>query len=100
MKVTETRSEDKITLSVEGRIDTTTAPELQNCILAAFQKGNNIVVDFEEVAYISSAGLRSLLIGQKTAASKGGKMVLANVSDTVMEIFDTTGFSDILNFEG
>jgi len=98
MRVTETKADDKIILAIEGRVDTTTAPELQNSILAAFQKGNHLVVDFAEVAYISSAGLRSLLIGQKTAASKGGTMVLTNVSDAVMEIFDTTGFSDILNF--
>jgi anti-anti-sigma factor len=58
-----------------------------------------VVIDFLNVAYISSAGLRALLIGQKTAASKGGSMKLVNIADTVKTVLDMSGFSNILDIE-
>ena len=99
MTVTEEFAEDKLVLSIEGRIETNTAPEFQSAVLGAFQKCSNVVLDFEEVSYISSAGLRGLLIGQKTAQSKGGSMVLTNVNDTVMEVLKMTGFKNILTIQ-
>ncbi|MCR5011823.1 MAG: STAS domain-containing protein [Lachnospiraceae bacterium] len=99
MTVTEEFKEDKLVLSIEGRIETNTAPEFQNAVLGAFQKCSNVVLDFEEVAYISSAGLRGLLLGQKTAQSKGGSMVLTNVNDAVMEVLKMTGFRSILTIQ-
>lgn len=99
MTITETRDENKVTLAVEGRVDTNTSPQLQDSILKAFQKTNNLEVDFEELDYISSAGLRALLLGHKTALSKGGTMTIINVNEDVMEIFEDTGFSDIFNLE-
>ena len=84
------------TLFVEGRVDTNTSPELQKAILAAFQSAKLLELDFEKVAYISSAGLRALLIGQKTAASKGAKMELLHICPMVKEVLDTVGFSSIL----
>ena len=96
MTINEVKNADKIQLDVEGRVDTTTAPELQNALLTAFQKSKNIVINFEKVAYISSAGLRALLIGQKTATSKGGSMTIVNANDSVKEVFEVTGFIDIL----
>ncbi len=99
MTIQEKREGDVVQLTVEGRVDTTNAPELQQAILTAFQKGTKVILDFKNLAYISSAGLRALLIGQKTASSKGGMQKLINVGDFIMEIFDTTGFSDILTIE-
>ena len=99
MTVTEEFKEDKLVLSIEGRIETNTAPEFQNAVLGAFQKCSNVILDFEEVAYISSAGLRGLLLGQKTAQSKGGSMVLTNVNDAVMEVLKMTGFKNILTIQ-
>ncbi len=99
MTVDEKKEEGKIILYVTGRVDTTTAPDLQTAIFAAFQKENDIVVDFAEVEYVSSAGLRALLLGQKTANSKGGSMVVKNANDSVKEIFSLTGFKNILNIE-
>ena len=99
MTVTEAFVDDKLVLSVEGRIETNTAPEFQNAVLGAFQKSSNVVIDFEEVAYISSAGLRGLLLGHKTAMSKGGSMVLNNVNDAVLEVFKMTGFINILTIQ-
>lgn len=99
MNIVNSDNGDKMVLAIEGRVDTNTAPTLQEAILAAFQKKNNIEVNFLDVAYVSSAGLRALLIGQKTAQSKGGSMVITNVSDTVMEVFSVTGFKSILKIQ-
>jgi len=86
-------------LMVEGRVDTNTSPQLQSAILSAFQKKKDVVVDFLNVPAISSAGLRALLIGQKTAESKKGSMKLTNVSDLVMKVLEISGFTQILKIE-
>ena len=99
MKISETRSGDVIQIKIDGRVDTTTSPQLQNAILQAFQKGSKLVLDFSDVEYVSSAGLRALLIGQKTANSKGGSMTLVNVADAVLQVFKMSGFSGILHIE-
>lgn len=99
MEVKELKKEDRITLDISGRVDATNSSVLQNAILLAFQKMKTVELDFANVQYIASAGLRALMIGQKTAMSKGGIMVVRNVSDMVMEVFEMTGFSDILTIE-
>lgn len=86
-------------LIVEGKVDTNTSPQLQQAILNAFQLNNDVVVDFLNVPIISSAGLRALLIGQKTAESKGGSMKLTNVNETVFDVLNMTGFHKILTVE-
>ncbi len=86
-------------LDIVGRVDTNTSPQLQQSILQAFQKGTTVVLNMEKVEYVSSAGLRALLIGQKTANSKGGSMKLVQVCETVMEVFTLTGFADMLTIE-
>jgi len=96
MNVIETDCGNYIRLLVEGRVDTNTSPALQQAILSAFQKKKDIVVDFLNVPAISSAGLRALLIGQKTANSKGGTLKLTNVSGLVKNVLDMSGFSSIL----
>ena len=99
MTVNETRVDEKVILAVEGRVDTNTSQELQDAIRKAFQKSNNLELDFTELDYISSAGLRALLLGHKTAASKGGSMVIKNANEDVMEIFEDTGFSDVFDIQ-
>lgn len=99
MKITENRIEDKIILSIEGRIDTNSSTQLQAKILQAFQKAKHLELDFEKTDYITSAGLRALLIGQKTAASKGGSMKLLHVCPMIMNIFNLSGFAKILTIE-
>ncbi len=96
MQVTEIKEEGSITLKVEGQVDTVTAPELQKSILAAFQKTSSVMLDMSGVPYMSSAGLRALLIGQKTAASKKGEMKLTGVQDSVMQVFNMSGFAKVL----
>ena len=99
MNITEVKGESKLQLVVEGQVDTITAPELQQRILTSFQKTKEVVVDLQKVNYMSSAGLRAMLLGQKTAQSKGGRLVLINVQQTVMQVFEMSGFSKILNIE-
>ncbi|MBO5278780.1 MAG: STAS domain-containing protein [Lachnospiraceae bacterium] len=99
MQIKEIKLEDSIMLKVKGRVDTGTSPELQQEILKSFQKKNHLILDFEEVDYISSAGLRALLIGQKTANSKGGSMKLVHVCEMVNNILEMSGFINILTIE-
>ena len=97
MTITKNQNGDAVTLMVEGRVDTNTSPELQKAILEAFQTAKTLTLDLEKVVYVSSAGLRALLIGQKTATSKGAKFELIHVAPTVKSVLDSVGFSKILN---
>lgn len=96
MTITAIQTGGQITLSIEGRVDTNTSPQLQGEILKSFQSAKSLILDFEKVPYISSAGLRALLIGQKTASSKGASMELINVTGVVMSVLESVGFSKIL----
>ena len=82
-------------LKIEGRLDTTTAPELEKTINAEGEALKNLVLDFGGVDYISSAGLRVLLTAQKKMNAQG-HMELRGVSEAVMDVFEMTGFADIL----
>jgi len=81
--------------ALEGRLDTVTAPELEQALKEALDGVNELTLDFEKLEYISSAGLRVLLSAQKTM-SKQGEMKVVHVNEAIMEIFEVTGFSDIL----
>ena len=89
---------DEATVILEGRLDTTTAPQLENELKSFMESVTSLVFDFEKLEYISSAGLRVLLTAQKFM-SKKGSMKLIHVREDVNEIFDVTGFSDILTIE-
>ena len=99
MNIRKAMENEQIVLNLNGRLDTTTAPDFQQSLLAEIKTGKNIILDFSELAYVSSAGLRSLLTGQKAVAAGGQTMVLRHVSEEIMEVFDMTGFSDILTIE-
>ena len=99
MNIIETKLEGYIQLEVDGNLDTNTSPRLQNKLLEAFQKTNNVVVDMGKCGYMSSAGLRAFLMAQKTAASKGGSMKICNVQDSVMNIFEISNFINIFDIE-
>jgi len=99
MTISKTKDGDTLVLALEGRLDTTTAPQLQEALIPEFDQEKNIRLDFKNLAYVSSAGLRILLLGEKTAKGKGGKMSLVNVSAEILEIFEMTGFSDVLCVE-
>lgn len=99
MQITESKFEDNIQLTVEGRVDVTSAPALQTAILTAFQKTSKLTIDLAKTEYVSSAGLRAFLIGHKTAASKGGAMRIINVSDAVKSVMEVSGLATIFTIE-
>ena len=99
MNINKKQEGETIIFSLDGRLDTATSPKLQETLIPAFDETGNIVLDFEKLAYISSAGLRVLLMGQKTATTKNAKLVIKNVSEDIMEVFEMTGFSDMLTIE-
>lgn len=88
----------ELTLALNGRLDTTTAPELENAIKENIAGVTNLVMDFAGLEYLSSAGLRVILSAQKTM-NKQGEMVIRNVNETINEVFEITGFIDILTIE-
>ncbi len=87
-----------LTVGVEGRLDTMTAPELEKALKESLDGMTELALDFANLEYVSSAGLRVLLSAQKIM-NKQGSMVIRNVCETVMEVFEVTGFSDILTVE-
>ena len=88
----------KLVLSLDGRLDTTTAPELDEVLKNSLEDVSDLSLDLEKLEYLSSAGLRVLLSAQKTMY-KQGTMTVYNVNDTIMEIFDITGFAEILTIQ-
>ena len=96
MTINKTQNSDKTTFALSGRLDTTTAPQLQETLIPEFDAAKQVELDFAELSYVSSAGLRVLLMGQKTAKAKGGAMTLSHVSPEIMEVFEMTGFADML----
>jgi len=96
MDVTKTLDGGKVVFSLTGRLDTGTAPRLQEVLIPAFEEARHVELDFAGLEYVSSAGLRVLLLGEKTAKSKDAVMSLINVSQEIREVFEMTGFSDIL----
>ena len=95
MNISIERENGKSVMKIEGRLDTTTAPELEKAINGEGDELKSLVLDFEGVDYISSAGLRVLLTAQKKMNAQG-YMELRSVSEAVMDVFEMTGFADIL----
>ena len=87
-----------LTLTLEGRLDTLTSPELEAELKASLGDADSLILDFAKLAYISSAGLRTLLSAHRAMSVKGG-MRVKNVNEVVREVFDVTGFADILTIE-
>ena len=98
MNVIKESSGSQLTLRIQGRLDTTTAPQLETELKASVEGVTALVLDLAELAYISSAGLRVVLMAQKIM-NKQGAMVVRNVDPNVLEVFEVTGFSDILTIE-
>lgn len=98
MNVIKESSGSQLTLRIQGRLDTTTAPQLETELKASVEGVTELVLDLAELAYISSAGLRVVLMAQKIM-NKQGTMVVRNVDPNVLEVFEVTGFSDILTIE-
>ena len=98
MEIKKTLEGEKLTVAISGRLDTTTAPELEEALKESMDGISELVIDFTETEYISSAGLRVLLSAEKTM-NKQGSMIVTGVNDVIMEIFEVTGFVDILDIQ-
>ena len=98
MTINKTVNGSTLCIALEGRLDTTTAPDLENELKASLNGVTELILDFEKLDYISSAGLRVLLSAQKIM-TKQGSMKIIHVNDVINEIFEVTGFSDILTIE-
>ena len=98
MKINKKQDGSKLVIALEGRLDTTTAPELEKELKTCLDGVTDLTLDLTNLDYISSAGLRVLLSTHKTMM-KQGQMKLTNASDIVKEVFEVTGFSDILTIE-
>lgn len=98
MTINITKNGTELNIAPEGRLDTVTAPELETAVKENVDGVTALTLDFSKLDYISSAGLRVLLSAQKTM-NKQGKMTVKNVNETIGEIFEVTGFNDILDIE-
>ena len=98
MNIQQTKNGSALTVALEGRLDTMTAPELEAALKTALEGVEELTFDLEKLDYISSAGLRVLLSAQKTM-NRQGSMKVVHANEIIMEIFDVTGFADILTIE-
>ena len=98
MNIIKTTENKTLNIAPEGRLDTTTAPQLEAELKQSISDNEKRILDFAKLEYISSAGLRVLLAAQKVM-NKQGEMVIRNVNDVIAEVFEVTGFSDILTIE-
>ena len=94
-----TKEGGKTTLFLDGRLDATTSPKLLEVLIPAFEDAAFVKLDLTKLNYVSSAGLRVLLMGHKTAKTKNIPMTVSCASEDIMEVFDMTGFSNVLVFE-
>lgn len=91
---------DEITILPVGRLDSNTAPQLEAQVNESINDAGKLILDFEGLEYLSSAGLRVLLAAHKTFLKKGsGELIIRHVNETIHEVFEVTGFLDILNIE-
>lgn len=98
MEIIKTQNGTDLTIAIEGRLDTMTAPQLEAEVKGSIDGIANLTLDFAKLEYVSSAGLRVILAAQKIMNAQGDMKIL-NVSDDVMEVFEITGFADILTIE-
>ena len=98
MTIGKQKNGEALTLKVEGRLDTITSPELETVLKEELDGVSDLTFDFSALDYISSAGLRVLLYASKSLSGRG-EMTITHVNDVIMEIFDVTGFTDILTIK-
>lgn len=99
LSITTTQENDTIIINLEGRLDVIGAKEAEAVFVEAVEKDADIILDMSELAYTASAGLRVIKRVNKGCKDKGHKLILRNVCDDVMEVFEITGFAAMLTFE-
>lgn len=99
MTITKKPERKKLTVTMEGRLDTDSTPQAEKELMVSLDTVKELILDFSKLDYISSAGLRLLLMMKKKMDAQGGSMKILNANAMVREIFDVTGFSDLLTIE-
>lgn len=99
MEVIKHKVEDTLKVTIKGRLDTNTAPQLEKAVLEELEGITKLELDLSSLAYISSAGLRVILMFHKTLAARKGSLKVLHPVEEVMDVFDMTGFSSFLNIE-
>ena len=99
MNITKTAEGEKLTVALEGRLDTLTAPELEESLSSALEGVKELVLDLSGLEYLSSAGLRVVLSTFKTVSAAEGKMTICNANEMVSKVFELTGFGNIIAIE-
>jgi len=99
MNINKTLENGKLTIAIDGRLDSNTSPQLQEVLIPAFDEVKEVELDLTQLDYMSSAGLRVLLMGQKKAKAKGVSMTVFGISQKIMEILEMTGLSDLLTIK-
>lgn len=99
MEIIKTLEGEKLLVKLVGRLDSVTAPELEESLKGELESIKEVEFDFSDLEYISSAGLRILLSTQRTMSKQDGEMSVGGCNDTILEIFEVTGFSDIFTIK-
>jgi len=99
MNISIIKNEEKTILALSGKLDTITSSKLQEILISELGSEKHVELDFSDLSYVTSAGLRILLMGEKIAKAQNSRQTLVNVSSEVMAIFEMTGFNSVLNFE-
>ena len=99
MEIKKNREDAKLTLALSGRLDTLTAPQMEEVVRNEMEGVTALLIDLKDLTYVSSAGLRVLLMAQKTMNSRKGTMEICNVCDDIKEVFAITGFADIFTIK-
>ena len=97
MHYEEIETEGILQINIEGKIDASSSDSFQTLVLSSFTKHNSVILNLENVSFMSSSGLRALILGDKTAQSKGGQLIIINVPPQVLDVFRVTGFDSILD---
>ncbi|MDR3171844.1 MAG: STAS domain-containing protein [Treponema sp.] len=99
MEIVKTQTDDTVTLAVSGKLSAATAGELDAAVAASIAASNKLVIDFKEVSYLASAGLRILISTHKKLTAKHGSFTLRNVCESVREVFEITGLDDVFDIQ-
>lgn len=97
MNIEKKENGTEVTLALTGRLDTATAPQLEEQIQGSLAGAKKLILDFEQLEYLSSAGLRVLLTAHKAMMKSGGELEICHVNEIIHEVFEVTGFLDVLN---
>lgn len=99
MDITTEKKENYNLVNVSGRLDSTTAPEFENTLLSFLEQGKENIVNFKDLKYISSSGLRVLLVAAKKLSATNEKLTIISMQDHIKEVFDISGFTDLFNIQ-